>query len=146
MQEHLVDVVNDYCLRRLGTLPDLVNPTGYNDKINWLKIHDQMPEHIVCCDKLRVREYVAERAGTDCLLEIYQTAPSIDRIDFETLPDRYVLKTNHDSGSVHVVTDKASSKNARKKIRRRLDQERSAMTKVLGWVTREWRAMNRRPS
>ena len=120
MPQHLVDVVNDYCLRQLGTLPDLINPTGYNDKVNWLKIHDQMPEHIVCCDKLRVREYVAERVGIDCLLEVYQTAPSVDQIDFGTLPERYVLKTNHDSGSVYAVTDKASLKYARRRIRRHI--------------------------
>lgn len=120
MQKRLVDVVNDYCLRELGVLPDLINPQGYNDKVNWLKLYDQMPEHIVCSDKLRAREYVAERVGTDCLLEVYQTARSVDRIAFETLPERYVLKTNHDSGSVCVVTDRASSMYARRKIRRRL--------------------------
>ncbi len=120
MQKRLLDVVNEHCLRRLGTLPDLAHPTSYNDKVNWLKIYDQMPEHIICCDKLRVREYVAERVGADCLLEVYQTARSVDQIAFDALPERYVLKTNHDSGSVYFVRDEASARNARRKIRRRL--------------------------
>lgn len=120
MPKHLVDIVNDYCLREVGTLPDLANPKGYNDKVNWLKIHDQMAEHVICCDKLLARAYVAERIGRDCLLDVYQTARSVDRIAFESLPERYVLKTNHDSGSVYVVTDDRSLGRAKKRIRRRI--------------------------
>lgn len=120
MPRHLVDIVNDYCLHRLGVLPNLANPEGYNDKVNWLKIHDQMTEQITCCDKLLVRAYVADRIDRGCLLDVYQTARSVDRIAFEALPERYVLKTNHDSGSVYVVTDKSALRSARRKIRRRI--------------------------
>ena len=101
-------------------MPDLVNPTGYNDKVNWLKIHDQMTEHITCCDKLLARSYVADRIGRGCLLDVYQIARSVDRIAFDALPERYVLKTNHDSGSVFVVTGKNALGRATRRIRRRL--------------------------
>lgn len=131
MPRRLLDIVNDHCLRQLGTLPNLVSPTGYNDKINWLKLYDQMPEHIVCSDKLRAREYVAERVGADCLLDVYQTARSVDQIAFETLPERYVLKTNHDSGSVYVVTDKASLRYARRRVRRHINR-------IYGVAKGEW--------
>ncbi|MDE0355197.1 MAG: hypothetical protein OXK20_06015 [Deltaproteobacteria bacterium] len=67
-------------------MPDLTNPKGYSDKVNWLKIHDQMPEHIVCCDKLLARDYVAERVGRSCLLDVYQKARSVDQIAFDALP------------------------------------------------------------
>ncbi len=120
MPRHLVDIVNDYCRDRLGALPDLANPKGYNDKVNWLKIHDQMTEQVICCDKLLVRAYVAERVDRSCLLDVYQMARSVDRIAFEALPERYVLKTNHDSGSVYTVTDKSDLRRARRKIRRRI--------------------------
>ena len=120
MPKHLVEIVNDHCLHRTGALPDLVNPTGYNDKVNWLKIHDQMTEHITCCDKLLARSYVADRIGRGCLLDVYQIARSVDRIAFDALPERYVLKTNHDSGSVFVVTGKSALGRATRRIRRRL--------------------------
>ena len=119
MPKHLLDVVNDYCLRQLGALPDLANPKGYNDKVNWLKIHDQMAEHVVCCDKLLARAYVADRIDRSCLLEVYQVARSVDQIAFEAMPERYVLKTNHDSGSVYVITEKSDLRRARGKLRRR---------------------------
>lgn len=120
MPKRLVDIVNDYCLRKVGALPDLANPKGYNDKINWLKIHDQMAEHVICCDKLLVRAYVADRVGRGCLLNVYQVARNVDQIVFDALPERYVLKTNHDSGSVYVVTDNKSRKSAMRRIRSRI--------------------------
>ena len=120
MPKHLVDVVNDYCLHKLGVLPDLANPKGYNDKVNWLKIHDQMTEQVTGCDKLLARAYVADRIDRSCLLDVYQMARSVDQIAFEALPERYVLKTNHDSGSAYVVTDKSALRRARRKIRRRI--------------------------
>lgn len=131
MQKRLVDVVNDYCLRELGVLPDLINPQGYNDKVNWLKIHDQMPEHVICCDKLRAREYVADRIGRNCLLEVYQRARSVGQIDFNTLPERYVLKTNHDSGSVYIVCDEKTLRQATNRIRKSIKQSH-------GLVQGEW--------
>ena len=88
MPKHLVDLVNDYCLHKLGVLPDLASPKGYNDKVNWLKIHDQMTEQVTCCDKLLVRAYVADRIGRSCLLDVYQMARSVDQIAFEALPER----------------------------------------------------------
>lgn len=118
MPKHLVDIVNDYCLREVGVLPDLANPKGYNDKVSWLKIHDQMPEHVICCDKLLARAYVADRIGRDCLLDVYQITRTVDQIALEPLPERYVLKTNHDSGSVYVVTDESSRRRATRRIRR----------------------------
>ena len=116
----LIDVINDHCYRNLGVLPNLEDPSGYNDKINWLKIYDQMYEQVVCCDKLLARAYVASRAASDCLLDVYQRFRSADDIDTTTLPDRYVQKSNHDSGSVYTVTDNKACARAKRKLRRRM--------------------------
>lgn len=131
MAKHLVDIINDYCLREVGVLPDLTDPKGYNDKVNWLKIHDQMPEHVICCDKLLARDYVAERVGRSCLLDVYQKAGSVDQIAFDALPECYVLKTNHDSGSVYIVTDRSSRRHATRRIRR-------SIKRTHGVVKGEW--------
>ena len=127
----LIGVINDHCYRNLGVLPNLEDPSGYNDKINWLKIYDQMYEQVVCCDKLLVRAYVASRVARDCLLDVYQTFRSADDIDTTTLPDRYVLKSNHDSGSVYIVTDNKACARAKRKLRRR-------MRSVYGIENGEW--------
>lgn len=80
---------------RIGRKPDLENPKGYNDLIQWLKLHDQRPEHITCCDKWAVRDWVAERAGEDCLI------PAQLGIAPEWLP--VMMKCTHDSGSARMV-------------------------------------------
>lgn len=115
-----VAVVNDHCSRTIGVLPNLDSPRGYNDKINWLKIYDQMYEQVICCDKLLARAYVAERVSSDCLLKVYQVFRSVDDIDVTLLPERYVLKSNHDSGSVYPVTDNKALARAKRKLRRRV--------------------------
>lgn len=116
---YLIDVINDHCFRSIGVLPNLDEPRSYNDKINWLKIYDQMQEHVICCNKLLARSYVAERVNMDCLLRVYQTFRSVDDIDAEALPERYVLKSNHDSGSVYPITNNRALTSAKKRLRRR---------------------------
>jgi hypothetical protein len=79
------------CLSRIGREPDLDNPQGYNDKIQWLKLHDQRPEHVTACDKWAVRDWVAERACPDVLI------PAEPGLTSDRFP--YVVKCSHDSGS-----------------------------------------------
>ena len=95
-------------------------PKGYNEKIHWLMVNDQMPEHIICSDKLLCRSFVANRIGEQYLREIYDASRSVDDIDFSNLPETFVVKTNHDSGSVFVVVDERTWKSTKKKLRRRL--------------------------
>ena len=118
-ERYLIDVVNDYCFRNLGVLPNLDEPKSYNDKINWLKIYDQMYEHVICCNKLLARSYVAGRADNNCLLDLYQVARSVNEIDFGALPECYVLKSNHDSGSVYPISHPMAVASAKRKLHRR---------------------------
>lgn len=87
----LESVVNKLCEQRLGRRPNLDNPTGYNDLIQWLKLHDQRREHITACDKWAARDYVAGLAGEDCLI------PARIGIAPDWFPA--VVKCSHDSGS-----------------------------------------------
>ena len=119
-RRELIGVVNDHCTRTIGVRPNLDDPRGYNDKINWLKIYDQMYEQVICCDKLLARAYVAQRTSIDCLLRLYQIFRRVDDIDTTMLPERYVLKSNHDSGSVYLVTDNKDYARAKRKLRRRM--------------------------
>ena len=75
-----------------------VNPQTYNEKLQWLKLYDRRPEYSIMVDKYKVREYVAEKIGAEHLIPSMGVWESADEIDFEKLPNRFVLKCNHNSG------------------------------------------------
>lgn len=87
----LIDMINELCLERLGRKPDLENPTGFNDLVQWLKLYDQRKEHIAACDKWAVRKMVPEENRIPAKLGV---AP-------KWLP--CVMKCTHDCGSIQFV-------------------------------------------
>lgn len=78
-----------------------------NEKIQWLKLYDDDPRKTRLADKYLVREYVKEKIGEEYLIPLLGVWDSFDEIDFGKLPDRFVLKTNHGSGSNLIVKDKS---------------------------------------
>lgn len=88
--------------------PNLSNPIGFNEKLNWLKLHDIHPEYKDLVDKIKVREYIENALGPGHLFPILGKWKTFDDIDFDTLPNEFVLKCNHDSGSVRIIKDKSS--------------------------------------
>lgn len=88
-------------IRRCGYSPDLTNPKSYCEKVQWLKLnhHSINAEVIRNADKYRVREYVTEKGYGDNLVELYGVYDSPEEIDWEALPERFVLKINNASGS-----------------------------------------------
>lgn len=103
--------------------PDLKNPKSYNEKLQWLKLNDIHPEYSRIVDKAEAKIYVKEVLGEDAEQFIIPTLGvwnSFDEIDFDKLPNQFVLKTTHDSGGVVVVKDKATMKikDVRAKIER----------------------------
>lgn len=94
------NLIDAFCLQQLGRKPNLDAPTGYNDKVQWLKLHDQMPEQVACCDKYAARDYVAAAVGPEYLLDCYQVA---DRFTDLTFRAPCVVKATHDSGTVAAI-------------------------------------------
>jgi hypothetical protein len=92
---------------RTGYVLNLKNPQTFNEKLQFLKLYRYRPEYTQMTDKLAVRRYVKERIGEDLFPKIYGEWINFSQIDFEKLPDNFVLKTNHDSGSVLIVRDKS---------------------------------------
>ncbi|WP_439213512.1 ATP-grasp fold amidoligase family protein [Duffyella gerundensis] len=96
--------------RRLKKLyqfePDLKRPLTLNEKICYRMIHDRNPLHTLLADKIKVREYVKNRTHLVMLAPLIAIYDNTRQIDLETLPDRFVLKCNHDSGSTIVCRDK----------------------------------------
>lgn len=120
-------------LKRLGYFPELVHCRDFNDKIQWLKLFDQDRIMIGCSDKIRVRDFVQATVGEHRLCKTYQICNHFNEIDFDALPDSFVIKTNHDSGSVILVDDKDTLdiKYASEKIEK-------ALNRIYGWDFGEW--------
>lgn len=89
-----------------GKQLNLKNPRGFNEKQNWLKLHDRHPEYSLLVDKYTVRAYVDEVLGEGHLFPLLGKWEAFEDISFDALPDAFVLKCNHDSGSVEVIRDK----------------------------------------
>lgn len=93
---------------KTGKKLNLKKPTTFCDKLNWLKLNELHPEYTQLVDKVGVREYIKEQIGEEYLFPIYGTWEHFNDINFDKLPEKFVLKCNHDSGSVKVITDKSA--------------------------------------
>lgn len=87
---------------------DLEKPSSFNEKMQWLKLHDRNPLYTVLVDKYEVKEWVADRIGREHVLKTYRTWESVSDMSLEGLPEKFVLKTNHDSGGVAICSDRSS--------------------------------------
>lgn len=91
---------------KTGKSLDLENPQTYNEKIQWLKLYDCTPLKTRLADKYAVREYVKEKIGEQYLTPLLGVWDFFDEIDFDSLPDQFVLKANHGCGWNILVKDK----------------------------------------
>lgn len=92
---------------RMGRELNLEEPVLYTEKLQWLKLYDHRPEYTTMVDKYAVKEYVAEKIGPEYVIPLLGVWDRAEDIDFDALPDRFVLKTTHDSGSYVVCKDKS---------------------------------------
>lgn len=91
-----------------GKWPNLKNPQGFNEKLQWLKLHEDYSQYRDYTDKIKVREIIKEKLGDGYMFPILGKWKSFDEIDFSALPEEFVLKCNHDSGSVKLIHSKSS--------------------------------------
>ena len=92
----------------MGRKLNLKNPKEYNEKLQWLKLNDRKPEYSTMVDKYEVRGYIGDLLGDKYLIPCLGIYDSVDDIDIDALPDKFVLKCTHDSGSVEICKDKSS--------------------------------------
>ena len=85
----------------------LRHPVTFEDKQQWLKLHNKHPEYRDLVDKYKVREHIKHALGEEYLFPLLGAWQRFDDIDFDRLPNQFVLKCNHDSGSVRVIRDKS---------------------------------------
>ena len=117
----------------IGKNINLDNPKGFNEKLNWLKLHDRNPLYNILVDKLAVKQWVADKIGAQYVSETYDSWDRVESISLENLPNQFVLKTNHDSGGVAICRDKSTFDfdAAKRVLRKHLNSN-------YYWWTREW--------
>ena len=98
-------------LHRFHRLPNLKDPHTLNEKILWLKqkVYADDPLVVKCADKYAVREYILEMGCGDVLNELYDVWDRPEDIDWEALPERFVLKCNHGCGYNYICNDKSAA-------------------------------------
>lgn len=104
----------------------LDSPQTFNEKLQWLKLYDRKPEYTVMVDKYKARDYIAEKIGAGYLIPMLGVWNAPDEIDFDMLPDKFVLKCNHNSGlGMCICTDKSKLdvKKVKKDLKRGLKQD-----------------------
>lgn len=93
---------------RMGKKLDLDDPQTFNQKLQWLKIHDRKPEYTTLVDKYAVRQYISDVIGEQHLIPLVGGPwTNFNEIDFEALPNQFVLKCTHDSGGLVICRDKS---------------------------------------
>lgn len=92
----------------IGNKLNLKNPKGFNEKLQWLKLYDHNPLYTTMVDKVAVKDYVANVIGKEYIIPTLGVWNKFEEIDFESLPNRFVLKCTHDSGGVIICDDKAT--------------------------------------
>lgn len=90
----------------MGYKLPIENPKTFNEKLQWLKLYDRKPEYTIMVDKYKVRDYIAEKIGRDYLIPLIGIWDDPDDIDFDLLPNKFVLKCNHNSGGVFICKNK----------------------------------------
>lgn len=116
-----------------GKKLNLKEPKTFNEKLQWLKLYDRNPEYCRLVDKYEVKKLISDTLGEEYIIPTLGVWDSFDDIDFDSLPDRFVLKCTHDSGSVVLCRDKATFDvaSARAKLTKKLNSN-------LFWHGREW--------
>lgn len=82
---------------------DLHNPKTFSEKLQWLKLYDRRPEYTIMVDKYTVKDYVSSIVGREYVIPTLGAWNSPEEIDFDSLPNQFVLKTTHGGGSSGVV-------------------------------------------
>lgn len=124
----------------VGRWANIEAPVSFNEKLQWLKLHDRNPLYIRLVDKYAVKAWVAQRIGSQYVTKTYARWERTEDIDISSLPEHFVLKTNHDCGGIAICRDRATFN---------LDSAKEKLDKHLKlnyfWGGREWPYKNVRP-
>ena len=105
----------------MGKKLDLKNPKTFNEKLQWLKLYDRKPEYTTMVDKYAVKGYVASKIGEEYIIPTLGVWERPEDIDWESLPNQFVLKTTHGGGNYGVIICKDKSQTRRSDVINKLN-------------------------
>lgn len=131
LEKRLSFLPDEYYLKLLyrmhiGRKLNLSNPITFNEKLQWLKLYNHRPEYTKMVDKYLVRNYITETIGEEYLIPLIGVWDDPDEIDFDKLPNQFVLKCNHNSGTgLCVCSDKSevNIETVKNELRKGLEQD-----------------------
>ena len=125
---------------RMGRKLNLCNPQTFSEKLQWLKLNNRNPEYTKMVDKVDAKAYVANIIGEEYIIPTIGVWERVEDIDFDNLPNQFVLKCTHDSGGIVICSDKSNLdiSSAKAKLKRGLKRKYYAQN-------REWPYKNITP-
>lgn len=129
-----------YYFARFKKFINFKKPETYNEKLNWLKINDRQDIYTKLVDKYDVKTEVSKVIGEEYIIPTLGVWNSFDEIDFDKLPDKFVLKCTHDSEGVFIVKDK--NKLDKEELKKKVNK---AMKYNFYYIGREWPYKNIKP-
>lgn len=124
----------------LGRSLNLKNPKRFTEKLQWLKLYYHNPMITNMADKYEVKKYLTDRIGSEYVIPAYGVWNTFDEIDFDSLPDQFILKCTHDSGSFYICKDKKTFN--KEAARAKLE---GGLRRSYYWNNREWVYKNIKP-
>lgn len=119
----------------MGRKLDLKNPKTLNEKMQWLKLYDRRPEYKCMVNKITAKDYAVKMLGSEYVVPLLGVWDKPEDIDFDSLPDKFVLKTNHSGGNTGVIVCKDKSKLNKKDAINKLNKSLKSDISV---SLREW--------
>jgi len=125
--------VKFYYRKRAGRFPNLESPKLFSEKLQWYKINSRFPLMQQCADKYAVRKYISECGYANLLNDVIGIYSHVNEIDFDALPEKFVLKATHGSGQNIIVKDKTQLNTRRAKL-----MLGAWLHQSIYWSGREW--------
>ena len=126
--------------KRMKRKLNLKNPKTFNEKLQWLKLYDRKPEYTKMVDKYEAKEYVTNIIGKEYIIPTLGIYNKFEDINFERLPNQFVLKCTHDSGGLIICKDKTKLK-----INEAKNKINESLKKNYYYSGREWPYKNVKP-
>ena len=118
---------------RMGKKLNIDNPQTFCEKLQWLKLYNRKPEYTQMVDKYAVKEYVANIIGEEYIIPTIGVWDRVDDIDWDVLPNQFVLKCTHDSGGLIICKDKSTLD-----IKKAIRKLKKSMKRDYFYENREW--------
>ncbi|MBR5227165.1 MAG: glycosyl transferase [Clostridia bacterium] len=126
--------------KRLGKKLNLKDPKTFNEKLQWLKLYDRNPKYTALVDKYEVKKYIEKQIGKQYVIPTLGVYDKFDEIDFDKLPNQFVIKCTHDSGGLVICKDKSKLN-----IEESRDKIENCLNTNYYYQGREWPYKNVKP-